>query len=107
MATLEDLAYVRDYVGTDEPTDGEIFEAIDETGSWARAARRILQRRKADLLNGPASFSVPGYSENNGEVIKAITANLQALEDIIAGVSDDEAALVTTTTLYRPGRCRR
>lgn len=105
MATLEDLAFVRDYVGMDDPDDSAIYALIAETGSAAAAAQRILLRRRSDLLNGPASFSVTGYSENNTETIKALSASLDTLE-ALTGVGGDDPP-VTRSQMVRADRCRR
>jgi hypothetical protein len=105
MATVEDLLYVRDYVGMDEPTDSEIYALVDETGSSAAAAQRILLRRKADL-EAIVPFSVPGFTQGSPAAsLAAIDKKLDVLEGI-TGVGG-EGGVVTTSQLVRPDRCRR
>lgn len=78
--TADDLAEVRKLVGSaTPPTDADLDAIYDRLGTVADVALEVLQGRYADLLAGPAKYSV------EGDFSVDATANLKAL----AGVIDD------------------
>jgi hypothetical protein len=85
--TAEQLAEVRDWVGS-TPDDGEVGDTFDALGSVRDTIRRILRRRRADLIANPAQFSVPGeYSQNTGDNLKYLDALIASLD--VADISTD------------------
>lgn len=103
-ATVEDLQFVRRYVGT-SLSDGDLYAKIESQGSAALAAQDILMTRRADLANGPTSFSVPGYSENNLGALSTIEMQLKELE-ALTGVGGESGPAVFGQ-LTRADRCGR
>ena len=82
MAALTDAetAYLLSELGDDaDLTDAQL--RYDRLGSVHAVVLETLRQRLASLLDGPASFSVAGvYSENNGDIIRALQAQLARLE---------------------------
>ena len=106
MATQADLDTVRDWVGTDDPSDDSIQSLIDSLGTPLLAAQRILKRRLADFEAESASMSVTGFSYNNSANISAIEKKLEALAVLTGGDADGDG-VPDTNFLVRPDRCRR
>lgn len=92
MAALTDaqLVYLHDQLG-DAADEGEMQDRYDRTNDVKVVVAEMLQRRLANLLADPASFSVSGeYTQNTSENIKAAQAQLAALSSetgSVAGVS--------------------
>lgn len=106
--TDADIAYARRLVGTGDPDDNALWDAIADAGSAALASKYILEVRLADLLASPAQFSVTGYSENNTANITALKEKLASLETVIEEEQGSASTTtITTVDLYRPGRCGR
>lgn len=103
MAT--DLDLVRDHVGDGDPSDAEILQLLAEYNSPYVTAQKILERRLANLLDGPASFSVTGYSENNTKVIESLEKKVERLAGI-TGVDRDTAAASSSQLTRADRRCR-
>jgi hypothetical protein len=96
---------VRVYVGSETPpTDEEIEAAVIRLGSTDLASREFLKARLGELLTGSASFSVTGYSENNSEIIRALERQIGELE-VRLGLTP--GGLISSVSLFRPGRCGR
>lgn len=73
-----DLAWIRDEIGdATPPTDNDLQTSYDELGTREYVALRVLKRRRADLLQDPASFSISGV------LSKDASANLRALDEQI------------------------
>lgn len=79
----DDLAWVRSNIGDDTPPeDGDLDAIYDRVGTVAGVAAEVLRKRLADLLAGPASFSVDGYSQNVGANINALMKQLAELDEL-------------------------
>jgi len=82
--TANDLIWVRSYIGDDTPPeDADLDAAYDRLGSPAEVVAEVLRKRLADLLAGPATFAVEGYSQNIGANIQALRSQLEYIEGII------------------------
>lgn len=103
MASESDIAEIRRWLGSSEPpTDDDLYDKMDEYDqSVPEVVKFFLDVRLADLLSGPASFSVPGYSENNTAVIEAIKDKINEVSILLPSVGGN------TVNLHRVGRCRR
>jgi hypothetical protein len=82
MATDAEIAGVRRWVGSTNPDDDAIWDAFAEFGTVELTAKAILEQRLADLLDGPASFSVHGYSESNAQIITSLEKKILELSVI-------------------------
>ena len=63
-ATDAQIALIRDWVGDTTPTDEEISDKFDVEGSVDKTALSFLKRRRANLLQDPASWNGSDYSES-------------------------------------------
>lgn len=81
--TDAELDQVRDWVGDTDPTDDQISDRYDIEGTAVKTALVFLRRRRANLLQDPAQWNGPDYSESWGKT-------LDALADLI---SDAEGAV--------------
>lgn len=99
-ATQADIDAIRDEIGTDEPpTDAELFELYDSMGSSTAVVYKVLKRRLANLLAGPAQYSISGtYSENNTATIEALRVKMAALEGTL-GIEADGSELRMVTAV--------
>ena len=77
--TTEQVAYFKTKLGsTIDQVDLE--ERLLRLGTQEQAAVEALDQKVADLLNKPASFSVPGeYTEDRSANIKALTAQAESI----------------------------
>lgn len=101
--TVDQLAWLRSQVGTaTPPTDEDLDVYFDRLLTVEAVAEEILETRLADLLAGPASFSISGkYSENNA-------ANIKALQDRLASLRVEFPAIGgSTVTIKYPVRSLR
>lgn len=71
-------AYVDGFLGADNWDSTDIESRLFRTGSLALAVREVVAARRATLADQPASLSVPG------EISINTTANLKALDDLLA-----------------------
>lgn len=70
--TLNELAVVRSYVGSEPPID-DLQETHERLGSVQGVVEEVLRRRLADLQAKPAQFSVAGeYSQSTAENIRSL-----------------------------------
>lgn len=61
--TDQNLAQIRDYVGTTDPSDNTLYEYAETATYWQEVALRVLRRRRAELtLTGTNanSFTLTG-----------------------------------------------
>lgn len=81
MLEPEDLVWVRNQIGdTTPPTDADLHGRYDIVGDRVLVVKEVLDRRLANLLSDPASFSVPGeYSQDVRDNIAALKAKLSEL----------------------------
>lgn len=90
MADLTDdqLTYLHDHLGASADED-DLQSRYDRLGTLDLVITEVLQRRLADLVSKPASFSVAGeYSQNTGPNIEALTKQLAQFEGgAIGGMS--------------------
>lgn len=77
----EDLIWVRNQIGdTTPPTDADLNARYDILADRSVVVREVLDRRLANLLATPSSFSVSGeYSQSVTDNIKATEAKIAAL----------------------------
>jgi hypothetical protein len=106
MATQADLDIVKNWIGDDAAvSDAELLAMVDSLGSPEAVAQSVLRKRRANLLQGAASVSATGYSENNTVNIEGLTKDIDELA-IITG-SGGVVEPVTSFRLVRPDRrCR-
>lgn len=79
--TTNQRYWVRSEIGLDPPPeDYELDAAYDRLGSKAAVAAEVIRQRRADLLSGPLSFAVEGYSQNAAGNIQALDAQLKSLD---------------------------
>lgn len=96
--TADDLAEVRRLVGSAAPpTDADLDAIYDRLGTVEDVALEVLQGRYADLLAGPAKWSVEGdFSIDNSATINALGKQIDGLKD-----SAGEAPVLTVHSLTR------
>jgi len=82
------LGFLHDHLGTDADEDN-LQERYDRLLDLNKVVVEVLERRLADLLSTPASFSVGGdYSQSTAENIRALTDKLaQFAGGSLTGVS--------------------
>lgn len=106
MAEEWQIEAVRAEIGDEESSgldDGAVEDLIDGLGSVEAAAARVLKQRLANLLAGPASYSISGeISESYTDVIKALQDKVTAYESVVSGAEE-----MSTVTAYRADRCGR
>lgn len=105
LATSE-MDSIRDYVGTQVPTNTEIYVMAADCSTWPEVALRILRRRLADITagGGTTSVSIDGVmsvSFTRADV-SSISASIMRLEQIM--VEDAGGSLVTVGRIVRPDR---
>lgn len=83
----EQLAEVRDEIGTTEPpSDSDLDDIHDRKGGLVGVVRAVWAQRLANFLADPATFAVSGeYSQSVRDNIEGIQNRLKEL----AGVPDD------------------
>lgn len=88
LLTEAQLTYLHDQLG-DDADETEMQDRFDRLGDVTLVVTEMLQRRLANLLASPSSFSVSGeYSQNTSDNIKALQAQL-------AGVGSTSGTLST------------
>lgn len=109
MLTDIDRARVRDEIGTSEPpTDFDLDDSYDELGTWQAVALRVLQRRRADLIANPLSFTLTGVlSMSAAANIAGLDAQIRRLEAAVAvaggfTIGGTTTGRLTRTDLPRP-----
>ncbi len=77
----EDLQWVRNQIGdATPPTDATLDARYDALGDRTAVVKEVIDRRLANLLSDPASFSVSGeYSQSTEANIRALQAKLEDL----------------------------
>lgn len=96
----EQLAEVRDEIGTnDPPSDSDLDDIHDRKGGLVGVVRAVWAQRLAEFLSNPATFSVSGeYSQSVRDNIEGIQKRLAEL----AGVSDDSDEIPPKGEEVRP-----
>ncbi len=101
MLDAEDLVWVRNQIGDKvPPTDGALHDRYDVLGGRVAVAREVWDRRLANLLSSPASFSVSG--EYSQDVRDNIAEARKKLNDL--GGSGGAEGSIGFASLHRPGR---
>lgn len=90
-------AHIRDYVGSESPTDDTLDEYAETATYWQEVALRVLRRRRADAASGDSvtSFTLTGVLS-----VGQKSADLSTLD---AAINDLETQLAALTGATPPG----
>jgi len=91
-ATDAQIALIRDWVGDTTPTDEEISDKFDVEGSVDKTALSFLKRRRANLLQDPASWNGSDYSESWAKTLDNLAMLIKECEGAVYEASTGTAA---------------
>lgn len=110
MSGLTDsqLQVVRDEIGDGEPTDIELDDLFDRTGSVKGVILAVIKKRLATFAADAASLSVDGYSQNTSANITALQKQLERVqaEGVSENGEDDSGVYARMGGLVRGDRGR-
>lgn len=110
MSGLTDaqLQVVRDEIGDGSPTDIELDDLFDRTGSVKGVIVAVIKKRLANFAADPASLATDGFSQNTSANITALQKQLERVqaEGVSESGEDDSGVYARMGGLSRGDRGR-
>ena len=103
--SADQLAWIRSYIGDDDPpSDADLNGIYARLNGVAATTVEVLRKRRAELLAGPLSFAVDGYSQNAAANIAALDKMLSSLTIEVELETGDGTARTVRLTRVAPHR---